>query len=80
MTKKEPIEIEKIKKIVEIRGFLVSVLTHEEFNVGTSIEKSIKVTRVGSPIRTFYSIFALETYLTTQYVRGGVNIIFRRKS
>lgn len=57
------------------RGFLVNVLTHDEFNFGTSIESSIRVTRIRSPIRTFYSIFSLETYLTTQYIREGVNII-----
>lgn len=61
------------------RGFLVSVLTHDDFRVGTSIENSIKVTRVSNPIRTFYSIFAIETYLTTQYVREGVNIILGEK-
>lgn len=61
------------------RGFLVSVLTHDEFSVRTSVENSIRVTRVRSPVRTFYSIFALETYLTTQYVREGVNIILGEK-
>ncbi|MGC9084634.1 MAG: glycosyltransferase [Thermoproteota archaeon] len=81
-----PKEIGKTSSIVKFfssellkRGFLVSVLTHDEFNVGTSIENSIRVTRVSSPVRTFYSIFALETYLTTQYIREGVNIILGEK-
>ncbi|MCI4438911.1 glycosyltransferase [archaeon] len=81
-----PKEIGKTASIVKFfsnellkRGFLVSVLTHDEFNVGTSVENSIRVTRVSSPVRTFYSIFALETYLTTQYIREGVNIILGEK-
>ncbi|NHV06909.1 MAG: glycosyltransferase family 4 protein [Thaumarchaeota archaeon] len=82
-----PKEIGKTASIVKFfsdellkRGFLVSVLTHDEFNVGTSVENSIRVTRVSSPVRTFYSIFALETYLTTQYIREGVNIILGEKA
>jgi hypothetical protein len=81
-----PKEIGKTASIVKFfsnellkRGFLVSVLTHDEFNVGTIVENSIRVTRVSSPVRTFYSIFALETYLTTQYIREGVNIILGEK-
>jgi len=56
-------------------GVLTSVIVHDDMFVGTSIENGVRVARVGSPIRTFYSILTLETFANTQFIREGEFII-----
>ena len=56
-------------------GVLTSVIVHDDVLVGTSVENGIRIARVSSPIRTFYSILTLETFVNTQFVREGEFIV-----
>lgn len=56
-------------------GILTSVITYDDWRPGETVEDGIRVSRVGSKIRTFYSILTWTPLITPEFVRASSNII-----
>lgn len=56
-------------------GILTSVVTFDDWRPGETVEEGIRVSRIASPIRTFYSILTWTPLVTPEFVRASSNII-----
>jgi len=56
-------------------GILTSVVTFDDWRPGETVEEGIRVSRIGSPIRTFYSILTWTPLITPEFVRASSKII-----
>lgn len=65
----------RLATILRDLGVLTSIVTHDEMLVGTFIENGLRIARVRNPIRTFYSILTMETFVNTQFVKEGEFIV-----
>ncbi|TLN15980.1 hypothetical protein FDZ71_07010 [bacterium] len=56
-------------------GILTSVVTFDDWRPGETVEEGIRVSRIASPIRTFYSILTWTPLITPEFVRASSKII-----
>jgi len=56
-------------------GILTSVVTFDDWRPGEAVEEGIRVSRIASPIRTFYSILTWTPLITPEFVRASSKII-----
>jgi len=64
-----------VSKGMADEGILTSVVTFDDWRPGETVEEGIRVSRISSPIRTFYSILTWAPLVTPEFVRASSNII-----
>jgi hypothetical protein len=64
-----------VSKGMADEGILTSVVTFDDWRPGEMVEEGIRVSRIASPIKTFYSILTWTPLVTPEFVRASSNII-----
>jgi len=69
------IDVHSVSRRMVKVGILTSVVTFDDWRPGETVEEGIRVSRIASPIRTFYSILTWTTLITPEFVRASSQII-----